>query len=124
MEIKLGDNAPDFTQESTEGQIEFHKWIGSSWGVLFSHPADFTPGCTTELGEVAKLKSEFDKRNVKVIGLSIDSRDNHEKWINDINETQNIKLTRNNVQLLTVCFFRNTKKSIEAGNHKLKTSTS
>ena len=88
MELKLGDEAPDFSQESTEGKIEFHKWLGSDWGVLFSHPADFTPVCTTELGQVAKLKSEFDKRNVRVIGLSVDSLDHHEEWIKDINETQ------------------------------------
>lgn len=89
MAIRLGDTAPDFRAISTEGEISFHSWLGSKWGVLFSHPADFTPVCTTELGMVAKLKHEFDKRNIKVIGLSVDPLDLHKKWINDINETQN-----------------------------------
>ena len=88
MSLRLGDTAPDFTQESSEGPISFHKWLGDSWGVLFSHPADFTPVCTTELGLTAKLKEEFAKRNVKVIALSVDPVDSHKKWINDINETQ------------------------------------
>jgi len=92
MSIRLGDLAPDFTQESTEGQIHFHDYLGNSWGVLFSHPKDFTPVCTTELGEVAKLKSEFDKRDVKVIGLSVDPTDSHAEWIKDINETQNTQM--------------------------------
>jgi alkyl hydroperoxide reductase subunit AhpC len=89
MGIKLGDIAPDFEQESSEGRIKFHEWLGSSWGVLFSHPADFTPVCTTELGYTAKLKGEFDKRGVKAIALSVDPVDSHIKWIDDINTTQN-----------------------------------
>jgi alkyl hydroperoxide reductase subunit AhpC len=89
MAIRLGDVAPDFTQDSTEGEINFYKYLGDSWGVLFSHPKDFTPVCTTELGEVAKLKSEFEKRNVKVIGLSVDPTSAHNDWVKDINETQN-----------------------------------
>ncbi|MDT8311512.1 MAG: peroxiredoxin [Methylophaga sp.] len=88
MTIRLGDTAPDFVQDSTEGQIQFHQWLGNSWGVLFSHPADFTPVCTTELGLTAKLKAEFELRNVKVIALSVDPVDKHHKWIDDINDTQ------------------------------------
>jgi thioredoxin-dependent peroxiredoxin len=88
MSIRLGDLAPDFKAETTEGTIQFHQWLGNSWGVLFSHPADFTPVCTTELGAVAKLRAEFDKRNVKVVALSADPLDSHTKWIGDINETQ------------------------------------
>ena len=88
MSIRLGDIAPDFTAETTEGSIKFHDWLGNSWGVLFSHPADFTPVCTTELGAVAKLRSEFDKRNVKVMAISADPLDSHNRWIGDINETQ------------------------------------
>jgi thioredoxin-dependent peroxiredoxin len=88
MTLRLGQIAPDFTQESTEGTIHFHEWLGNSWGVLFSHPKDFTPVCTTELGVVAKLKPEFDKRGVKVIGLSVDAVGDHSKWANDIKETQ------------------------------------
>ena len=88
MSIRLGDVAPDFTQESTDGTINFHQWIGNSWAVLFSHPKDFTPVCTTELGYVAKIKPEFEKRNVKVIALSVDPVESHNKWFGDIEETQ------------------------------------
>jgi thioredoxin-dependent peroxiredoxin len=88
MSLRLGDIAPDFTAETTEGTIKFHDWLGNSWGVLFSHPADFTPVCTTELGAVAKLRAEFDKRNVKVMAISADPLESHTKWIGDINETQ------------------------------------
>lgn len=92
MSIQLGDIAPDFTQQSTEGEIRFHNWLGDSWGVLFSHPKNFTPVCTTELGAAAKLKSEFDKRNVKIVGLSVDPLKDHEAWSRDIEETQGVKL--------------------------------
>jgi len=88
MTTRLGDSAPNFTAQTTEGEVDFHQWLGDSWGVLFSHPADFTPVCTTELGAVAKLKSEFAKRNVKVLAVSVDSLDSHQGWISDINETQ------------------------------------
>ncbi len=88
MSIRLGDEAPNFTAETTEGKIDFHNWLGKSWGILFSHPADFTPVCTTELGAAAKLKPEFDKRNVKMIAVSVDPLDSHFTWIKDINETQ------------------------------------
>ena len=89
MSLRLGDTAPDFEQESTAGKIRFHEYLGNSWGVLFSHPADFTPVCTTELGYTAKLKDEFDKRGVKVLALSVDPVESHNKWVGDINETQN-----------------------------------
>ena len=88
MALRLGDIAPDFEQDSTQGKINFHKWLGDSWGILFSHPKDFTPVCTTELGYMAKLKPEFDKRNTKIIGLSVDPVGNHSKWAKDIEETQ------------------------------------
>jgi len=86
--LRLGDIAPNFTAQSTEGEINFHEWLGNGWGVLFSHPADYTPVCTTELGTVAKYKPEFDKRNVKVVALSVDGLTSHYDWIKDINETQ------------------------------------
>ena len=89
MTLKINSLAPDFKAKTTIGDISFHEWLGDSWGVLFSHPADYTPVCTTELGTVAKLKSEFEARNVKVVGLSVDSVEDHKGWINDINETQN-----------------------------------
>lgn len=89
MSLRLGDIAPDFTAQTTEGEISFHNWIGDKWAVLFSHPADYTPVCTTELGRTAKLKPEFDKRGVKVIAVSVDGLESHEGWVKDINETQN-----------------------------------
>ena len=88
MALTIGDTAPDFEAETTEGKIRFHDWIGDSWAVFFSHPKDFTPVCTTELGYMAKIKPEFDKRNVKIIGLSVDSAGDHERWAKDIEETQ------------------------------------
>src|SRR6476646_6580931 len=93
MSLTLGDTAPDFDAETTEGTISFHEWIGDSWTVLFSHPRDFTPVCTTELGYLAKIKPEFDKRGVKIIGLSVDPVGNHEKWSDDIEETQGFRPT-------------------------------
>ena len=87
--VRLGDIAPDFEAETSQGKIKFHEWLGDSWGILFSHPADFTPVCTTELGTVANYYPEFEKRNVKVIALSVDGVDSHMEWIKDINETQN-----------------------------------
>ena len=93
MAIRLGDIAPNFTAETTEGTLNFHDWLGDSWGILFSHPRDFTPVCTTELGTVAKLKDEFARRNVKVAALSVDSRESHERWVEDINETQQTTVT-------------------------------
>jgi thioredoxin-dependent peroxiredoxin len=86
--LQIGDTAPDFEAETTEGKVHFHEWVGDSWAVLFSHPKDFTPVCTTELGYMAKIKPEFDKRNVKIIGLSVDTASDHEKWAKDIEETQ------------------------------------
>jgi alkyl hydroperoxide reductase subunit AhpC len=92
MTLRLGDIAPDFTAETTMGTINFHEWLGDSWGMLFSHPADFTPVCTTELGRTAALKGEFEKRNVKVLAVSVDPVDSHNKWIKDIEETQHVKM--------------------------------
>ena len=92
MSLQLGDTAPDFTAETTEGTINFYEFLGDSWGVLFSHPADYTPVCTTELGKTAALKKEFEKRNVKVLAVSVDPLDKHHGWKNDINETQNVEV--------------------------------
>ena len=88
MALRIGDEAPNFTAQTTQGPIDFHQWIGNQWVILFSHPKDFTPVCTTELGYMARIKPEFDKRNTKVIGLSVDSVDDHKKWAKDIEETQ------------------------------------
>jgi alkyl hydroperoxide reductase subunit AhpC len=93
MSLRLGDTAPNFTQKSTHGDIDFYSWAGDSWVVLFSHPADYTPVCTTELGRVAKLMPEFEKRGVKVLGLSVDDVDSHVGWVKDIEETQNAQVT-------------------------------
>src|ERR1041384_2997806 len=92
MALRLGDQAPNFTADTTEGRIDFYQWLGNGWGILFSHPKDYTPVCTTELGAVAKIKHEFDRRNVKVIAISVDPMDSHHGWICDINETQNTKM--------------------------------
>ena len=92
MSLRLGDDAPNFKAKTSQGEIDFYDYLGNSWGVLFSHPADYTPVCTTELGKTASLKDEFEKRNVKVIALSVDSVESHKGWINDINETQNVEV--------------------------------
>ncbi|HJR22351.1 MAG TPA: redoxin domain-containing protein, partial [Dongiaceae bacterium] len=92
MSLRINDTAPDFEQDSTAGKIKFHDYLGDSWGILFSHPKDFTPVCTTELGYMARLKPEFDKRNTKILGLSVDPVGNHEKWAKDIEETQGAKV--------------------------------
>lgn len=92
MSLRLGDIAPDFTAETTQGTIQFHQWLGDSWAMLFSHPADFTPVCTTELGKTALLKGEFEKKNVKVIAVSVDDLDSHNKWVPDIEEVNNVKM--------------------------------
>ena len=88
MALRLGDEAPNFTAETTQGTVNFHEWLGDGWGVLFSHPKDFTPVCTTELGAMAKITEDFKKRNVKVLAVSVDPIDSHKSWVNDINETQ------------------------------------
>ena len=93
MPLRIGDDAPDFTAQTTQGTIKFHEWIGNGWAILFSHPKDFTPVCTTELGYMAGLKPEFDKRNCKIIGLSIDPVDDHLRWLKDIEETQGHAVT-------------------------------
>jgi alkyl hydroperoxide reductase subunit AhpC len=92
MSLRLGDTAPNFKAQTTMGEIDFHQWLGDSWGVLFSHPADYTPVCTTELGRTAQLKEEFDKRNVKAIAVSVDPLESHMGWVSDINETQNTQV--------------------------------
>jgi len=92
MALRLGDEAPNFTADTTEGRIDFHQWLGQGWGILFSHPADYTPVCTTELGAVARLKADFDRRNCKVIAVSVDPIESHHGWITDINETQGTRM--------------------------------
>ena len=120
MSLRINDQAPNFSAKTTDGKIDFHNWLGDSWGILFSHPKDYTPVCTTELGYVAKLKPEFEKRNCKVIGLSIDPAENHAGWANDIEETQGTKVnfpmiadTDLNVSLLYSMFPANEDASME-----------
>jgi thioredoxin-dependent peroxiredoxin len=93
MSVRIGDEAPDFTANTTDGEIKFHQWIGNGWAILFSHPKDFTPVCTTELGYMARIQPEFQKRNTKIIGLSVDSVDDHRRWVKDIEDTQGAKVT-------------------------------
>ena len=93
MALRLGDEAPNFTAETTEGTVNYHEWLGNSWGILFSHPKDYTPVCTTELGAMARITDEFKKRNVKVLAISVDQLDSHKGWIKDINETQNCSVS-------------------------------
>jgi thioredoxin-dependent peroxiredoxin len=93
MSVRIGDEAPDFTATTTDGEIKFHQWIGNGWAILFSHPKDFTPVCTTELGYMARIQPEFQKRNTKIIGLSVDSVDDHRRWVKDIEDTQGAKVT-------------------------------
>ncbi len=104
MGLTIGDTAPDFEAQTTEGTIHFHDWLGDSWAVLFSHPKDFTPVCTTELGYMASIKPEFDKRNVKIIGLSVDAADDHEQWADDIEETQGTAPTSRSSAMPTSTF--------------------
>ena len=118
MALQIGDVAPDFEAETTEGRIKFHDWIGDSWAILFSHPKDFTPVCTTELGYMAKLKPEFEKRNVKIIGLSVDPVDNHSRWANDIQETQGYGPTTNTLRtvILSAAVLPSLVPAVLAGN--------
>jgi len=113
--VRIGDLAPDFTSPSTVGEFNLHKYLGSSWGIFFSHPADFTPVCTTELGAVQRLLPEFEKRNVKVFAVSVDDVDSHHKWVKDINETQNVisstpllPMTNERSQSCMVCWIKQT----------------
>jgi len=102
MSLRINDEAPNFKAKTTQGEIDFHKWIGDGWAILFSHPKDFTPVCTTELGYMAKLEPEFKKRNCKIIGLSVDPVDNHDKWAKDIEETQGAKVNYQVVKIVVL----------------------